>query len=451
MSYLARQIEEHSRCSNPNERIVIYKTGSHLGYLTYDGIDVNGKRITDEIIYETGRLNLGEGKVVKISIIGYSMGGLVARYAMGVLYHMGYFDNIEPVHYVSFCTPHVGARNPKMTLSSRIFNFIAPYVVAHTGQQMWLKDRRVLGNKVYYPLLQWMADPLSKFYMALKLFKNRTLYANTINDRRTSWYTTSISNLDPFYSMVNESLSAYDFEYIDGYEPNLIDFTKPITFKSVEKLKPLTMTFQKFLFKTYTWTKVILKLMVAAPLYLVYLLCIAIYQRIRLLGRIKHFHRHEADGLLALYDGSQEEGYDLEESQSQLRFDEAVSDQAETFVDSIFQAVNSANYFDYQHSITTRSLSISGTPETEKSELIGQKTKLVNLKGKEVTDEFKLRLLDSQQEIISSLNNLKWDKYPVIIRDTKLTHAAVIYRHPDPSFREGINVVRHFIEQVFQV
>ena len=36
-------------------------------------------------------------KVTKISVIGYSLGGLVARYAIGLLYTKGYFDRMEPV------------------------------------------------------------------------------------------------------------------------------------------------------------------------------------------------------------------------------------------------------------------------------------------------------------------------------------------------------------------
>lgn len=212
MSYLADQIQRYSLAANGEDKIVVYKTGSHSGYKTYDGIDVNGKRVADEIFAETDRLN-ETGKVTKLSVIGYSLGGLMSRYALGILYHHRYFDEVQPVHFVTFCTPHVGTNSVSLSLSSKIFNLVAPYVLVYTGQQMFLKDKTAtVGNDDRLPLLVWMADSKSPFYKALARFAHRSLYGNAINDKRTSWYTTFISNVDPFNSMVNESRSAYNFQ-----------------------------------------------------------------------------------------------------------------------------------------------------------------------------------------------------------------------------------------------
>ena len=38
----------------------------------------------------------------KLSIIGYSLGGLVARYTIGLLLHNGWFDRLEPVVQIHF-------------------------------------------------------------------------------------------------------------------------------------------------------------------------------------------------------------------------------------------------------------------------------------------------------------------------------------------------------------
>jgi len=35
--------------------------------------------------------------ITKISVIGYSLGGLIARYAIGLLFHRGIFEKIQPV------------------------------------------------------------------------------------------------------------------------------------------------------------------------------------------------------------------------------------------------------------------------------------------------------------------------------------------------------------------
>lgn len=42
------------------------------------------------------RLNKNGKKVKKISFIGYSLGGLIVRYAIGLLGKKGLFDTIEP-------------------------------------------------------------------------------------------------------------------------------------------------------------------------------------------------------------------------------------------------------------------------------------------------------------------------------------------------------------------
>lgn len=443
MGYLALQIEQHSRCSSPDEQLVVYRTCSHSGYLTYDGVDVNGKRISDEILAEVAALSQ-TGTVAKFSLIGYSMGGLMARYALGVLYHEGLFDAVQPVHFVTFCTPHLGIVNPSTLLLLRLFNAVAPLVLGRTGLHMFYKDAGVVGGKRHFPLLQWMADPASTFHRALALFAHRTLYANTINDRRTSWYTTSISATDPFYLMVNELLSAYALEYVAGYAPTVIDFARPIEFRRVRRPANV-FSLRRALFKCVAWLKVVASLVVVAPVYAVYLLGNGLWQHAKSLRRQSAFSRESASGLQALYANADAGSYGS--------LGERVRDQTDLFMDSVFSAVNSASYYDYHHSITRKG---RAKAEREKS---GEETPLVsdsdglmpvvNLKGK--VADFRLKLTASQEVLAALLNTLKWDKFPVIIRNTKATHAAVIYRHADPQLEEGKLVVRHFVHEVFKI
>lgn len=467
MTNLAHLIEKLS-ASAPNEKIVVYKTGSHAGYLTYDGVDVNGKRIRDEIVAKKNALNSEKGTVTKFSLIGYSMGGLVCRYALGILYHEGFFDNIQPVNFVTFCTPHVGIVNPGSSFLARMFNMIGPYTIAQTGQHFFLKGKKVTGSEDHVPLLQWMSDPASKFYKALELFESRSLYANAINDRRTSWYTTSISTVDPFNSMVNESLSAYEMNYIEGYSPTIIDFSRPITFNKVEPVATPGLTFQRFLFKTFTWLRVLGQVILIMPFYSIFLLTNHIWQRIKLSRRLNYFYRDGAESLHALYEivhdevavssGDQDDDDQLKPdamSDSELEsfvggFSERFKDQTDIFIESIFDAVDSKSYFDYHYSVTNSSKDSGSLEDESTTSLLGKKT-LINLKGEEVTTDFKLNLTELQRIIVANLNTLNWNKYPVIIRNTKATHAAVIHRHNDPNFDEGKVVLRHFTEQVLKV
>lgn len=69
----------------------------NAGSQTYDGIELGGERITQEIEDELERLARNGQTIRKISIIGYSLGGLISRYAIGLMYYKGWFDKIEPV------------------------------------------------------------------------------------------------------------------------------------------------------------------------------------------------------------------------------------------------------------------------------------------------------------------------------------------------------------------
>lgn len=456
MNYLAEQISEQCTPRSTSEKLFVHKTGSHSGELTYDGIDVNGKRISDEILETAHALSGPNSRVTKFSLIGYSLGGLVSRYALGILYHEGFFESIQPVHFVTFCTPHVGVLNPKQTLSSQIYNTVAPHVLALTGSQLFLKDRKVVHGQDYLPLLQWMADPASKFYHALKLFQRRTLYANTINDRRTSWYTAFVSGFDPFNSMVNEVLSAYSLQYVKGYEPTIVDFSKPIEFNQIRREKPPKVSVGRIAYKLLVWLKVLGSFVLLAPVYALYVTIKSIRQRVKIRMRVRKFVRESAGGLKALYHAAAHDDEsvsnvfigDKEMLQSDddiVNISEHIYDQTETFVDSIYSALNSTSYYDYHHSVTKPDATIG----IEEAPLLPNTP--VTLTGKAATPSFKVNLTEPQQQIVKYFNRLGWEKYPVIIRNTKATHAAIIHRQDDPDFEEGKLVVKHFVSQVFIV
>jgi dienelactone hydrolase len=64
---------------------------------------LGGERVCQEIEEELENLAQQGQTIKKLSIVGYSLGGLVARYAVGLLYSRGLFDKLEPV--VSFKPP----------------------------------------------------------------------------------------------------------------------------------------------------------------------------------------------------------------------------------------------------------------------------------------------------------------------------------------------------------
>lgn len=69
----------------------------NAGSFTYDGISTGGERVAHEVVEEIERLEREGQKITRLSVVGYSLGGLVARYAIGLLESKGFFEKIKPV------------------------------------------------------------------------------------------------------------------------------------------------------------------------------------------------------------------------------------------------------------------------------------------------------------------------------------------------------------------
>ena len=131
--------------------------------------------------------------MTKLSVTGYSLGGLVSRYLIGVLHQRKFFENVTPVNFNTFATPHIGLpRYPNFF--SALANSLGPKLLSRTGEQFFAVDKWSPSGR---PLLAVMADPgtvaqchslsggicltsrLDRiFYQALELFPHKTIYAN---------------------------------------------------------------------------------------------------------------------------------------------------------------------------------------------------------------------------------------------------------------------------------
>ncbi|KAL5350038.1 hypothetical protein ACLOAV_005075 [Pseudogymnoascus australis] len=212
----------------PEDELHILVSKRNSGSFTYDGIELGGQRVCQEIEEELKRLSESGQAVKKLSMIGYSLGGLVARYTVGLLESRGLFDGIEAINFTTFATPHLGVRSPNQAVISKIFNVLGPHMLSMSGTQLFtLDDFRDTGR----PILEVMADPNSIFIKGLRRFKRHSLYANITNDRTAPFYTTGISKIDPFVD-----LKAVDVEYLDGYEDIILDPSRPFSPKEKKLL-----------------------------------------------------------------------------------------------------------------------------------------------------------------------------------------------------------------------
>jgi hypothetical protein len=161
---------------------------------TYDGIDWGGERVAEEIRQKTADLEKEGRKVTRFSVTGYSLGGLVARYAIGVLRQSKFFETVQPVNFNTLATPHIGIPRFPSVFSS-ISAFLGPKLLSRSGEQFFCVDKWSPRGR---PLVEVLADPDRIFYQALILFPNIRIYANAINDLTVPYVTSGISAEDPF-------------------------------------------------------------------------------------------------------------------------------------------------------------------------------------------------------------------------------------------------------------
>ncbi|KAI9193557.1 putative serine esterase-domain-containing protein [Polychytrium aggregatum] len=170
---------------------------SNRGINTLDGIDVCGDRIVRDIL----ELLQSEPSITEISFLGYSLGGLICRYAIGKLFAHGTFSSVQPRLFVTMATPHLGSELPKVSMwkphvafFNRAFNTLTRTFTSRTGHQLTLRDQYHDG----LPLLIMMADHDSCFIQGLQLFARRACFVNVQNDPTVRFTTGSIEHSNPY-------------------------------------------------------------------------------------------------------------------------------------------------------------------------------------------------------------------------------------------------------------
>lgn len=93
LEVMARSLRE----KHPQEALHILVAKRNSGSFTYDGVERGGERVCLEIEEEIEALAKEGQEIKRLSMIGYSLGGLVARYAIGLLESKGLFEKITPV------------------------------------------------------------------------------------------------------------------------------------------------------------------------------------------------------------------------------------------------------------------------------------------------------------------------------------------------------------------
>jgi len=185
---------------------------------TYDGIDWGGERVAEEIYQNLEKLERDGKTVTRFSVTGYSLGGLLARYVVGILHQRKFFVNVTPVNFNTIATPHIGLLTYP-SFFSRLGSLLGPKLLSRTGEQFYGVDKWSNTGK---SLLEVMADPERVFFQGLKLFPHIRIYANAINDLTVPYMTAYVDLEDPF---LNHDTDELIVDYDEKYFPVIKSFT----------------------------------------------------------------------------------------------------------------------------------------------------------------------------------------------------------------------------------
>lgn len=188
-----------SQSSISKHELVCFIPVSNENELTYDGIDNCGHRVVHDIDEFIAKLEGGDTastsnasilqekkRVTRFSIVGYSLGGCVARFALGVLHARtpSFFDSVEPCNFTTIASPAIGIPRFPGRMSA-VLNTLGAKLLSRTGEQLYAGDDYHSGK----PLLEVMSQPGTSFYDAVMRFKHKSIYANSMNDRTVPFAT----------------------------------------------------------------------------------------------------------------------------------------------------------------------------------------------------------------------------------------------------------------------
>ncbi|KAH6625310.1 lipase/serine esteras-like protein [Boeremia exigua] len=416
LKYLTDSIRERY----PDLDVLVPKNNS--GSFTYDGIELGGERVADEVETRLEELKQEGHTIEKFSITGYSLGGLVARYAIGLLYHKGVFEQIQPVNFTTFATPHLGVRTPLKGYTSHVWNVLGARTLSTSGRQLFAIDEfRDTGR----PILAVLADPSAIFIKALAQFETRSLYANIVNDRTVTYYTAGISQTDPYVKPDDVQMN-----YVPGYEDVIIDGEKPVLPKQQEPPQALMRRLTASTRVALTRVPLFAFLVVFIPVGTTLFLCNSAIQSVRSQQRIR---LHEAGAA----------GIETDRYRVPLMLNAARKE-----VEDMFENVNNAHEQEYL-GVDSEEFASPTQPTSPRFE---DKNPIADI---EATQEAKpgslshfpaLALRQDQFSMIEALDNVGFKKFPVYIHNHRHSHAAIIVRMDKKSFDEGRVVVKHWLD-----
>lgn len=312
---------------------------------------------------------------------------------------------------------------------SHLWNAFVSRTLSASGRQLFTNDTFRDTNR---PILSLLADHDSIFIRALSLFKNRSLYANIINDRSAPYYTTAITATDPFVD-----LDVVSIHYLDAYSPNILDSDHPVLPKPAQDLQSfynrLSSSSQGLLYRIPLYTALIALIPVATVAW-------TVNSGIQSFRSSKRIQLHQQGEGLAGY-----------------RIPLMLTHGGNSARSAMSGAFRRMNYTQGQDYLPESSDDEENEPEAangaapEDSDPPEQPPSKLTRTTSRRADFPTLALSDEQFEMIRNLDKVGWKKNLVHIQDHRHTHAAIIVRMQKPGFDEGKVVVRYWLDEEFEL
>ncbi|PVI05279.1 lipase/serine esteras-like protein [Periconia macrospinosa] len=422
LKFLADSLRER----HPEDKLHILVVKRNAGSFTYDGIETGGERVANEVEESIADLESNGHEIKKLSVVGYSLGGLISRYAIGLLYSKGLFERIEPVNFVTFATPHLGVRSPLRGYHNHVWNVLGARTLSFSGRQLFMIDEfRDTGK----PLLSVLAAADSIFIRALSKFRRRSVYANVINDRTVAYYTAAFSQTDPYVDV-----NAININYVEGYGDVVVDNNKPPTLKELEPALSFPRRLQSSARSALDQAPLIAFMFLFIPVGSTLFLLNSAVQSVRSGQRLRLHEDGKAGADFRTY---------------RVPLFNAMRKE----VEDMFENMNNTQQQEYlaagDEDIASPTQPIS--PRTRKPSFVTRKSSQsksdVEKADKQEPSQFPaLALTPEQFKMIENLDNVGFQKFPVFIHKHRHTHAAIIRRMNRKSFEEGYIIVRHWLD-----
>lgn len=210
-SSVVQALQEQLDRQQEHREYQIHASTANQLFDTYAGVDVCGNKLAEELkVVLKGTDDFG-----KISFIGHSMGGLIARNAVKKMFDKDTQSilGLEPCHFVTLATPHVGfvpSHSEDVPLSGWLKRFLpskskkvvdisvpflTSYFLGEAGKQFFYRD----GGDGKLPLLYDMSK--EHWLDSLRAFKTRTCYGNMTGDHLVGWGNSSIRSEEELKSI----------------------------------------------------------------------------------------------------------------------------------------------------------------------------------------------------------------------------------------------------------